>query len=157
MRQIGRKAAVMTEIEKIKRYIDNSPYKDDVPSCYSITSGEWIALTEMALSCPHSNAASSPPAVDAIYLAFEYGRAKGERHARSEMKRKRKGLKQRTANITVGGRRRRWRKTGNSSEFSRRKRETSRNKVEFGATQCNKSETSRNKVEFGATQCNKTE
>lgn len=67
----------MSEIEKIKRYIKRTGVQYEITSPYHIDLQELVALRRMA-----ENALA-----DAIYLAFEYGRAKGERSARATQKR----------------------------------------------------------------------
>lgn len=64
----------MSEIEKIKRYIKRTgvTYKDTSP--YHMNLGEAFALSGM-----DSN-------MNALSLAFEYGRAKGYRAAQAERK-----------------------------------------------------------------------
>ena len=51
----------------------------DNTDAYSLKYSEWEALYKLAKSCGEN-------AVDAIEIAFNYGRAKGERHARNEVK-----------------------------------------------------------------------
>ncbi len=70
----------MNEIEKIKRYIERTKFKETNRTPYWMSCGEWIALCDFAKG-------SRQNVVDAIDLAFRYGRAKGERHARREAKR----------------------------------------------------------------------
>lgn len=63
-------------IEKMRRYIEltGARYSDVDP--YQMNSDDLAALCEMA----------ADDFMAAICLAFEYGRAKGERHARKERK-----------------------------------------------------------------------
>lgn len=70
----------MTEIENIKRYIERTKFKETNRAPYCMSCGEWLALCRFATISKES-------VVDAIDLAFEFGRAKGERHARREAKR----------------------------------------------------------------------
>ncbi len=63
----------MSEIEKMKRYIERTRIQGETDK-YDMRSTEWIALANMN------------SIMDAIALAFNYGRAKGERHARKELK-----------------------------------------------------------------------
>ncbi len=63
----------MSEIEKIKQYIDRTKINDK-RSFYEMRFSECIALARMEDTCY------------AIMLAFEFGRAKGERHARKVLK-----------------------------------------------------------------------
>ena len=62
----------MTEIEKMKRYISNTPKVSDR---YEVGTRQLIALMK-GLS-----------EFDALDLAFEYGRAKGYRAAKAEVRR----------------------------------------------------------------------
>lgn len=64
---------MMSEIEKIERYIDRTKINDE-KSLYNMRSFELFELFEME------------DRVYALMLAFKYGRAKGERHARKELK-----------------------------------------------------------------------
>ena len=68
----------MSVIEKIQQYIGNTKHMDNTDA-YSLKYSEWEALYKSAKSCGEN-------AVDAIEIAFNYGRAKGERHARNEVK-----------------------------------------------------------------------
>lgn len=69
----------MSEIEKIERYIERTKIKRDNRAPYCMRCVEWLALCTFAVS-------SKANVVDAIDIAFRYGRAKGERHARREAK-----------------------------------------------------------------------
>lgn len=66
----------MNEIEKIRAYIDRG--KQSVNKAYSLSTSEWIAIRN---NCSD---------LDAIALAFEYGRAKGYRACKAEERRKQK-------------------------------------------------------------------
>lgn len=69
----------MNEIQKIKRYIERTKFKENNRATYCMRCCEWRALCNFAEGSRES-------VVDAIDLAFEFGRAKGERHARREAK-----------------------------------------------------------------------
>lgn len=60
----------MSEIEKMRRYIERT--KANISSCYEMDFLEVHELKQEA------------DAIDAIYLAFLYGRAKGYRAAKAE-------------------------------------------------------------------------
>lgn len=66
----------MDIIEKIKKYIKRTgvKYKDATP--YQMNMGEMFALAHLA----------GEDVIGAICLAFDYGRAKGERSARATAK-----------------------------------------------------------------------
>lgn len=68
----------MDTIEKIQGYIKRTgvKYKDATP--YQMNMGEPFALAHLA----------GEDVTAAICLAFDYGRAKGERSARAEQKRR---------------------------------------------------------------------
>lgn len=68
----------MSEIEKILRYIDHTDSKFQHGTPYQMNIGEVFALTHMI----------AEDASGAVCLAFEYGRAKGYRAAKAEMKAK---------------------------------------------------------------------
>lgn len=68
----------MSEIEKIKRYIKRTGIQYSLTTPYQMDLQELFALRALA-----ENTLS-----DAICLAFEYGRAKGERSARAAQRRK---------------------------------------------------------------------
>lgn len=70
----------MDEIEAIKRYIERTKIEEGARP-YCMKCSEWRALCNLADS-------SRQNLVDAIDLAFWYGRAKGERHARREAAKK---------------------------------------------------------------------
>ena len=61
----------MTEIEKMKRYIERTPVNDDHDT-YVIRAREIATL--LSYGCQ----------ADAIMMAFDYGRAKGYRAAKAE-------------------------------------------------------------------------
>ncbi len=65
----------MSEIEKMKRYIERSK-KFPMGTPYQMNLLEAFTLADM----------SAESATDAVCLAFEYGRAKGYRAAKVEMK-----------------------------------------------------------------------
>lgn len=67
----------MTEIEKMQRYIDNTKINRENSSAYTMRLNEMIALARM----------SDASAIDAICLAFEFGRAKGARCAKARFAR----------------------------------------------------------------------
>lgn len=64
----------MTKIDEMRRYIEltSVTYSDSTP--YRMTMAEVFELRDLAKTSP----------IDALDLAFDYGRAKGERHARAE-------------------------------------------------------------------------
>ncbi len=66
----------MSEIEAIYRYIKLTGVKYDVNTPYQMKMHDVVALLHI----------SSEDVIKAIMLAFDYGRAKGERHARKELK-----------------------------------------------------------------------
>lgn len=61
----------MTEIEKIQKYIDRTKIQD--PLKYNLRASEWIAIV------------NTNDILDAVSLAFNFGRAKGYRAAKKEM------------------------------------------------------------------------
>ena len=63
----------MTEIEKIKRYIDRTKIPTYVRDNYDIPVNQWNAMAQQR-------------SFDAVCLAFEYGMAKGYRAAKAEGK-----------------------------------------------------------------------
>lgn len=67
----------MTEIEKIRRYIDRTGKKYPNGTPYQMNIGEMLALAHL----------TREDAAGAICLAFDYGKAKGERSARAAQKR----------------------------------------------------------------------
>lgn len=67
----------MTEIERIKRYIKRTGKKYTDTSPYHINIEEAFSLTDLS---------KGGKPVDAVTLAFEYGRAKGYRAARAEQR-----------------------------------------------------------------------
>lgn len=66
----------MNVIEKIQRYIENTGVKYPNGNPYQMRLSEMFALSHLA----------SDFALDAVCLAFEYGRAKGERCAKARAK-----------------------------------------------------------------------
>lgn len=66
----------MSEIEKMKRYVERTKIDPITVRGYQMRVGEALAL----------NATTNGRAVDAICLAFEFGMAKGLRMARAEGK-----------------------------------------------------------------------
>ena len=64
----------MTCLEKMRRYIELTgvTYSDSTP--YQMNIAEMMDLRALVEEAP----------MDALCLAFTYGRAKGERHARAE-------------------------------------------------------------------------
>lgn len=62
----------MSEIERIKRYIERTKVKESVKN--EMKASEWISISK------------NDSVLDAIALAFNYGRAKGYRAAMSERK-----------------------------------------------------------------------
>lgn len=62
----------MTEIEKIQRYIARTKIKD--APALGMRPREWVSI------------GNSGSTLDAVALAFEYGRAKGYRAAKAERK-----------------------------------------------------------------------
>ncbi len=65
----------MTEIEKMRRYIENTRMDHERSAAYTMRLNEMIELARL----------SNESAIDAICIAFEYGKAKGERHASKRM------------------------------------------------------------------------
>ena len=66
----------MSSIEKIRAYIRRTGIKYDFSTPYQMSLSETLELARM----------SKEDASGAICLAFEYGRAKGERSARAALK-----------------------------------------------------------------------
>lgn len=64
----------MTKIEKMRRYIERTGVKYSLASPYNMTFGEMLELRHME------------DIGVALGLAFDYGRAKGERSARAAAK-----------------------------------------------------------------------
>lgn len=64
----------MTNIEKMRRYIELTGVTYSQSTPYQMNMGEMMDLRALAETAP----------MDALCLAFDYGRAKGERHARAE-------------------------------------------------------------------------
>lgn len=69
----------MSEIEKMKRYIELTKMNIKNPLQYAMNMREAIELAEMAKT-------SGLFPIDAISLAFDYGQAKGYRAAKAKMK-----------------------------------------------------------------------
>lgn len=67
----------MSEIEKMKRYIERTKMNDRLDSLYRMNLAEAFELTMQA-------DASSDLSFNAICLAFNYGKAKGYRAAKAE-------------------------------------------------------------------------
>lgn len=61
----------MTEIEKMKKYIERTKLNISATSPYQANTKEILAISDL-------------PSFDAIILAFAYGRAKGYRAAKAE-------------------------------------------------------------------------
>lgn len=70
----------MNSIEKIRAYIKRTGVKYDFSTPYQMSLNEAFELAHM----------SQENATGAICLAFEYGRAKGERSARAAQKGRKK-------------------------------------------------------------------
>lgn len=66
----------MNEIEKIKRYIERTGVKYSTGSPYGMDLNDMFGLRQTA----------NNDLIGALILAFEYGRAKGERSARAAQK-----------------------------------------------------------------------
>lgn len=66
----------MTKIEKINRYIELTGVKYEDSPAYELWMKDAKELANFA----------KKDCLSAIGLAFDYGRAKGERHARKELK-----------------------------------------------------------------------
>ncbi len=64
----------MSEIEKMKRYIERTKINEQIQDRYGMKMCEWRALVKVG----------SP--VDVAALAFEYGQAKGYRAAKATVK-----------------------------------------------------------------------
>lgn len=67
----------MSEIEKMKRYIERTKMNDRLDSFYRLNLAEAFELTMQADAC-------SDLSFNAICLAFNYGKAKGYRAAKAE-------------------------------------------------------------------------
>lgn len=63
--------AVMTEIEKMKKYIERTKLNISATSPYQANLKEVLAISDL-------------PSFDAVNLAFAYGQAKGYRAAKAE-------------------------------------------------------------------------
>ena len=70
----------MSEIERIQRYIDKTGAEKGVKDLYSMTQLDMRALLDKA-------GIHTAPVFDAIWLAFDYGKAKGYRAAKAEARR----------------------------------------------------------------------
>lgn len=64
--------------EEIKKYIKLTGVKYDDNTSYQMTQSDVEGLFQV----------SEEDAIEALFLAFDYGRAKGERHARREAAKK---------------------------------------------------------------------
>lgn len=64
----------MTNVEKMRRYIELTGVTYSQSTPYQMNMEEMMDLRALAQTAP----------MDALVLAFDYGRAKGERHARAE-------------------------------------------------------------------------
>ncbi len=69
----------MSEIEKMKRYIERTDMKIDGSSPYQLNIREALELADQARS-------SSVTPIGIISLAFSYGMAKGYRAAKAEVR-----------------------------------------------------------------------
>ena len=67
----------MSKIDEINRYIELTRVKYDDNPAYNLLMQDGMELAALA----------KKDCLSAICLAFDYGRAKGERHARKELKR----------------------------------------------------------------------
>lgn len=72
----------MSEIEKMQRYIDRTKTPFRSKCLYGLNSLEAFALMKKV-----NDRDTNLPAFDVICLAFEYGRAKGYRAAKAEVRR----------------------------------------------------------------------
>ena len=66
----------MNKIDEINRYIELTGVKYDDNTPYQMVWSEMSELSDLA----------KKDCLSAICLAFDFGRAKGERHARKELK-----------------------------------------------------------------------
>lgn len=66
----------MSKIDEINRYIKLTGVKYECGSAYNLAKNEVLGLYDLA----------QKDWFKALGLAFDYGRAKGERHARKELK-----------------------------------------------------------------------
>ena len=69
----------MTEIEKMKRYIERTHMNIENPHQYAMNLSEAFELAKQAIDC-------GDLPVEMISLAFNYGQAKGYRMAKAEAK-----------------------------------------------------------------------
>ena len=69
----------MSEIEKMKRYIERTKMSASTTSLYKMNMLEAFELAYQALECRDL-------LIEAISLAFDYGKAKGYRAAQAKMK-----------------------------------------------------------------------
>ena len=69
----------MTEIEKMKRYIERTKMDVKNPIQYAMNLSEAFELAKQAINC-------GDLPVEMISLAFDYGKAKGYRAAKAKMK-----------------------------------------------------------------------
>lgn len=67
----------MSEIEKMKRYIERT--KMNVPTAYGMNVAEAFELSKQAYVC-------GDLPIEMISLAFDYGKAKGYRAAKTEVR-----------------------------------------------------------------------
>lgn len=68
----------MTEIEKMQRYIKRTKMKETSPASYAMNYSEAAELAQKARGKDYP--------VDVISLAFNYGKAKGYRAAKAEVR-----------------------------------------------------------------------
>ena len=69
----------MSEIEKMKRYIERTKMDESLDAPYSINLEEAFELARQALGC-------GDLPIEAISLTFNYGKAKGYRAAKAKFK-----------------------------------------------------------------------
>lgn len=66
----------MSEIEKVKRYIDRTNIPREISVRYDVHMEDLLAILR-----------SKKHPIEAIYLVFEYGKARGYRAAKAEVRR----------------------------------------------------------------------
>lgn len=76
--EIKEEKQTMTEIEKMQRYIERTKMKEKSPTSYAMNYSEAAELA-------HKARGSNLP-IEVISLAFEYGKAKGYRAAKAEVR-----------------------------------------------------------------------
>lgn len=67
----------MSKIDEIKRYIDRTGISHKTRTRYDLTWDEWAALRDELFR--------GTPALEALYLAYTFGRARGYRAGRKSV------------------------------------------------------------------------